>query len=69
MIMRHNTVMVAGFENPLMASSGVTRPSKVIETMMKKAILSTGKSSVTKRTMVISNMLKTNINSKDIYDG
>ena len=42
----HNTVIVAIFENPDTPSEGVTRPNKIRETIIRSAVISTGKRSV-----------------------
>ena len=52
-IIKDSTVMVAALENPEIASSGFTSPSTARETMMNKAILSTGNTSNAKRMMVM----------------
>jgi hypothetical protein len=52
-IINARTAMVALLENPLIASSGDTNPNKVRDTIIKKAILSTGKISRAKKIMVI----------------
>ena len=59
-IINAKTAIVALLENPLMASSGFTSPSKVNETIIKKAILSTGKTSRANKIMVINNTKNTN---------
>ncbi len=59
MIIRESTVMVAVFENPAMASSGLTRPNSARDTTIKIAILSTGKTSKANRSMVLRRMAKT----------
>jgi hypothetical protein len=58
-IINARTAMVALLENPLIASSGVTNPNKVNETIIKKAILSTGKISRAKKIMVIAKTTNT----------
>jgi hypothetical protein len=58
-IIKANTAIVALLENPLIASSGFTSPSKVRETMIKKAILSTGNTSRANKIMVINNTKNT----------
>ncbi|GEQ87186.1 hypothetical protein ULMS_26940 [Patiriisocius marinistellae] len=52
-------VIVAGFEKPLIASSGVTMPKSNKATIIKNEILSIGKNSVTKSTTVIPMIIKT----------
>jgi hypothetical protein len=52
-IISARTAMVALFEKPLMPSSGVTNPNKMSNTMIKKEILSIGKTSKTKSTIVV----------------
>lgn len=45
-------VIVAVLENPLIASSGVVRPNKTSDTIIRNAILSMGRISVAKRKIV-----------------
>jgi len=59
MIISDSMVITAGLEKPLIASSGVVRFKRTKETMIKKAILSIGKYSVTKRITVQPMTIKT----------
>ena len=66
MIIKAKTVIVAVFEKPLIPSSGVTKPSKIKDTIMKIAILSTGNNSVTNKKMVTPRMIKTSSIARSI---
>lgn len=66
MIIRDNTVIVAEFENPEIASSGVTNPVKARVAIIRKAILSTENISKVKSRMVMRRIEKTSIISKVI---
>ncbi len=53
MIIRQRMVMTAVLENPLIPSSGVTRPKSIKTPMIQKTILSIGNISKAKRTIIV----------------
>src|SRR5680860_153160 len=65
-IINAKTAIVAVLLKPLMASSGVTRPSNAKDTIIRNAILSTGNTSNAKRTTVVNSTKNTKMISNSI---
>lgn len=66
-IINDRTVIVAEFEKPEIASSGETKPVMASTAMIRKAVLSTEKTSKAKSITVTSRIEKTSIISKVIF--